>query len=303
MTLKFDTYISLIDDEFQKKNLSVHQFGSRFRPGKMPLKNPNVYAVARPFHFASKLLGLTAFNAKIEKGKFVVSSSVFNIFCILSATFWPIVGSLCLNSFMNSIKKRFTEFEVPSIVEKSSIALTLFYAYCMIFVNWWTFATRKYFEKVLNGINEVDDELKTMNIVVNFAKHRRIVVICMTIVSIPMIYHAAASYAMLLEMDDHWNTIAIFAMWTYMGVVNFAILQLSYFMWQVKIRYQLINSFISNMCTSRNFDSNAVDSLKVAAILHDKLVDISQWINRCYGIPVSDNSKLIAQTNTIQNRL
>lgn len=252
---------------------------------------------------ASKLLGLTAFNVKIEKGKFVVSSSVFNIFCILSSTFWPIVGSFCLNAFMNSIKKRFTDFEVPSIVEKSSILLTLVYAYCMIIVNLWTFATRKYFEKALNGFNGVDDELKSLSIAVNFAKHRRIVIICMIVVSIPMIYHAAASFATLIELDDHWNTVAIFAMWTYMGVVNFALLQLSYFMWQVKSRYQLINSFISNMCASKNFDSNAVDSLKVAAILHDKLVDISQWINRCYGIPVSITLMSITRTNTIWIRL
>lgn len=263
----------------------------------MPFEIENVYSVARPFHFVSKLFGLTAFCVKFEKGKFVVSSSAFNKLCILSSTFWPIVGSLCLNAVLNSVKKRFTAFEMPSIVEKSSIILTLFYAYFMIFVNWWTFAMQEYFKNILNALNDVDDELKTMKVAVNFAMHRRIVAACMAIVMIPLIYHAAASFAMLLEIGDYWNSVAAFLMWTYLGVVNFAILQLSYFMWQVKIRYQHINFFISNLCAAENFDSNLAQDLKKAACLHDKLVDISQWINRCYGLPVSINFKIITEDN------
>lgn len=269
----------------------------------MSSKSANAYTVAKPFHFVSKVFGLTSFTVAHENGKFITSTSVFNIFCILSSTVCCIVGSFYFHEFMYLVRERFSKYEISNTIEKSSIVLTIFYVYSLIFVNWWIFCSQRFFGKIFNALAEVDDELKAMNTACNFNKQRRIVISVLIMAAIPVMYHIAGSFAMILIMDEHWIGAAIFAMWIYMTAMGYTLFQFAFFMWQVKIRYQRINSYIVNLHSTRNYGhTKASDPLKVAAILHDNLVDISQLVNRCYGLPVSfivkqkDNNIFIQNT-------
>lgn len=254
----------------------------------MSTKNANVYAVAKPFHSVSKLLGLTSFTITHEKGKFVVSTSAFNIFCILSSTISCVVGCFYFNEFVHAVRERFSNYEISSTIEKSSIVLTVVFVYSLIFINWWSFCSQQLFGKIFNALKEVDDELKTINTVDNFARSRRIVISVLFLATVPMIYYMAASFFMVLLLDDLWKAAVIISMWIYTTAINYTLLQFAFFMWQVKIRYRCINSYVSSLNSTKIHSLlKASDPLKVPAILHDRLVDISQLINRCYGLPVS----------------
>lgn len=248
----------------------------------------DTYTVAKPFHKVSKVLGLTSFTITSNKGKFVVSTNVFDIFCILSSTLCCIGGSFYFHDFMFSAREWFAKYDISSTVEKSSLVLTIFYVHSMICVNWWIFCSRHVFAKIFNALSEVDEKLKAMSAADNSAKHRRIVVFILFLATIPVMYHIAVSLAMVLIMDNRWVATIVFAMWIYMTSISYAVFQFAFFMWQVKIRYQRINLYVANLQYAISFGQARVyDPLKVAAKVHDKLVDISQMINRCYGFPVS----------------
>lgn len=65
--------------------------------------------------------------------------------------------------------------------------------------------------------------------------------------------------------------------------------QFIFVMLAVKLRYKLINSFLEEKFLTLPIkdvkDGN--QKLNAAALIHDKLVDITNIINRCYGVPVS----------------
>lgn len=63
-----------------------------------------------------------------------------------------------------------------------------------------------------------------------------------------------------------------------------------FWMWAVKLRYQKVNSFLIEKFITSFFYDHAEEenkNIKKAASIHDKLVDVSECINRCYGFPVS----------------
>lgn len=253
------------------------------------LKAHNFYDVSKLIHSCSKLLGLTSFSIKTKGNVFEASTNLFNAFCIAFSTLTNLI-------FIFKFVSKQDNFWVRSKVEASELSrnimiwVVLSFLIVSTLVNWWTFVSQKHFPSFLNLLVEVDEELARINLPVNLSRHKRIIFLTIAM------YFVSSSICMCLTASvgrghDYYqlNFFFIFTVSCSMIQNMFLIFQFTFLLLAVKLRYKKINSFLKtsflDSWTTNLQEGN--DKLCVAAKLHDKLVDVSDLINRCYAVPVS----------------
>ena len=77
-------------------------------------------------------------------------------------------------------------------------------------------------------------------------------------------------------------------------------LQVVFLIWSVKVRYNAINKFLKLNFQTKTFgfchklnERQQIELLNETGIIHDHLVDVTNLINQCYGLPVIKFSILL----------
>lgn len=247
----------------------------------------NVYEVFKSLHFCSGLIGLTSFSILRADGKFVQRTSLFNIFCLLFASIWNLtMTKIYLNNF--------DHVHEPSLAASGVymtslwVLITSFTAITLL-VNWWSFFARKYFPDIINILSDVDDELSKVDAAVNLKKHKRMLLIFIFSTKIFLMITAICTHFDIeLTSNKYMVYVLMLGVFTYMELNVFITCHFTFWMWTVMLRYQKINSFLIKSFSNpdKNIFKRSKNSLDICASLHEKLVDASEIINQCYGIPV-----------------
>lgn len=266
----------------------------------LSLRANNIHDIVKPFHVCSKIIGLTAFTIERVQGAFVVSLSWYNIVCILLSTslsssyaFWYIVNQ---QKFIEH-----SEMELSEAFENGSMCVSFGFLIFLMCLNMWFLLKRKHFSDILNLLADVDDELDTLKVPLNFRYHKKIVLLFICSIKVIVLVEISVAFATIFSLNLGLtrqsfilNLLILLAMFVTIEMSAFLMLQFTFWMWAVKLRYKKINLFLKKaffMPSNKNLrDGN--DVLNKAARLHDKLVDVSKYINICYGLPVRWNKKL-----------
>lgn len=264
------------------------------------LQTNNIYDVGKPLHVCSQIIGLTAFSIERVQGAFVVSLSWYNIVCIVLSTtlstsyaFWYIVNQ---HKFI-----KLSVIDISAAFENGSMCVSLGFLIFLLCLNIWFVLMRRNFCNILNLLVDVDEELKTLKVPLNFRYHKKIVLLflcsikVMTFVQIAAAFAAIESFNLGFTGQSFLTDLLIFlAMFVTIETSILLMQQFTFWMWAVKLRYKKINLFLKKafLVTSNNNPKDGNDILNRAARLHDKLVDVTKYINICYGLPVRCNKKL-----------
>lgn len=257
----------------------------------LSLKAENFCESTRPLHFFSKIIGLTSFSIELQKGKFKVFTTVFNMCCILFPTVWCIFACIYSIHSLDIIEEHLERLNVSEVFEKSVIFIMLGFLFITILSNWWIFAMKSYFEVIFDTLKEVDDELEVLKVSVNFRRHKLLTFVLIVTIKVLVLANVLVSYHIVMAYKQHfllWCA-ALATMIIYMESGIFTFYHFMFFMWSVKLRYENINLFIKKhfIDTKSISERDGNDNLHKTSVLHDKLVDISECLNRCYGVPVS----------------
>lgn len=250
------------------------------------LKADNIYSVAKPLHFCSQLTGLTSFSITRKNGLFVTIVNCFDVFCvIISSTLYSVIA-------IKFLLNKDAMWDVNQIATSSVFEDCMFIIIMTFFLNsiltiWWSFGARKYFADIFNLLQEVDEELVEIKVPVNLRHQKKVILMFVTFVK--LLTTCSLYLTSQIGADVYYiSTILLIAMLFTIELTIFNIFQFSFIMWTVKLRYKKINLFLKeNFLNSENrkiVDGNK--KLDKVAILHDKLVDICESVNRCYGFPV-----------------
>lgn len=254
------------------------------------LKADDIYHVAEPLHFFSKIIGLSCFTVARKNGKFIVRRSLLNFVCILVTTLYSSATGIFFISHIQEMSAT-SPFAASNFFVKGMFCAMLGVFYVANQSNWWIFFGRKSLCRILNLLAEVDEELETMKVPMNLRKHKKVVL--GFVVAIKAFIFVNVILVYLAEVVDNISHIAVpaFVMFTafvLMEIGVFTIFQFIFVMWAVKLRYQKINLFLEENFLNSNCEAkDGKDKIMRAATLHDKLVDVSEAINRCFGVPVS----------------
>lgn len=261
------------------------------------LKVGNVLSVMKPLQFLSQMFGLTSFSIQSDKTHgYRCNVSTFNVVILVLSTCWYIHGI-----YFVTAAKEFYETDGDNGLSRfiGSCVSVILDANCvtMIFSIWWFFIIKSKFVPIFNGFDEVDDVLKSLGSQVDHAKHRRY--LCYTLAFLNIFLTTVTISAYLSAYFNNFYKPSIFTsiaefiafQYIYLLLVHF-----NFFMLSVRGRYQHINGLLKNAAKNENID---IEFYQKLAILHDKLVDISEKVNFCFGIPVSmDNIEHSSANNS-----
>lgn len=251
-------------------------------------KADDIYDVAYPLHICSQVIGLTAFKITRKSGVFVPSINRYNIFCVLIATFAGLMTTYMF-IFRTDDLMVINAVAISVVYERSMFFVVLGFITSTLLVNWWTLGSKTPFSRVLNLIYEVDEELASMKCSVNLKKHKKIILSFVTLTnSMGIISTVMTSLIGEITKLFHMNICFLISMFFIVQSNIFFLFQFTFLMWAIKVRYQKINFFLeeSFMAAPDGIIKDGNGKLNKAARLHDKLVDASESINRCYGVPV-----------------
>lgn len=254
------------------------------------LKAENIYDVSKPLHLCSSMLGLTAFSFEKKKEKFVASVKLLNI---LSLTITTVSISVFIPVFIlnKDIMWTTNKYYTSEVLEYCLLLLLISCFVFLVPINLWLFGARKYFAIILNKLIEVDNELVAMNIAINFRKQKKVILwfsyFTMTMTVFPVIMAYIGQDKSFFSIN-----IPLFLSMIFSFIWNiYIILQYAFIILAVQMRYENINLYMRatflNPVGKEIEDGN--DKIINIALLHDKLVDVSEYINRCYGIPVRNS--------------
>lgn len=258
------------------------------------IKALDIYDVAKPFHVCSKLLGLTAFTVRRYKGGYLTTVTICNIFSLILST---ILNCAMLEKLCSSYEYKFVEkqnkYIGSNILYNAMFFVSFGFMVISMLTNWWTMFQRKVFAKLLTLLSEVDDELKEMEVKVNLKKHRKVMLSFIFIVK--MFLFTGLIMNVLSERKDkvHYKhehgILFYFALAYFSELIFFDFYHFSFWIWAIKVRYNRINCYLDKKFL-RNVTDEVVGKkcLIQASTLHNKLVDASELINRCYAVPVSE---------------
>lgn len=254
----------------------------------------NIYDVVRPVHLSSQLMGLTAFSIRREKGIFVESVTWFNLLCIALSVLNISSFSLWFISQVESVWQA-NNISISEVFQSSLFCVQLSFMFVENLAILSFFSSRKKFCLLLNLIMEVDKELEEMKVPMNFRKQK-------IVVSFFILFHKAlTTIAIFLGyiLGDGLNVfksnfLVWLSMFFFIETTAYLISHFTFWMWAVKLRYEKINLFLKkNFLTTMSCDKEGSkgscynedgnEKLNTAAWIHDKLVDVSECINRCYG--------------------
>lgn len=178
------------------------------------------------------------------------------------------------------------------LYENSFFCVLLTYILCTILITWWTFSKRKYFVRALNLLLEVDKKLAMMNVTIDQKRHKKIVLLfivfikCVTVLSLCLA-------KLVGKTTDQFrvNLFLMIPMYVCVETNVLFVFHSTFWMWAVKLRYRKINVHLRDNFSTIENENRRNENLNQIAVLHDKLVDVSELINRCYGTPVRDSTR------------
>lgn len=252
------------------------------------LNAKNIYDVVEPLHLCSQLLGLTSFSIGKGKDIYVAKLKLYNVLCLAITT-----GLISLFTSMfilfNAELWQINRVYMSEVFENSMFCVLLSFFFCLIPVNLWFYSARKQFAILLNLLVEVDEELQKMEKPINLRKHKKVVLFFVLSTKILSFIAIMLSYWIGRNTDLFSMNIALLIAMNFSIVWNmFVIFQFTFTLWAVKLRYENVNTCLMDNFLSIKTQSaeDGNDKLKMIASVHDKLVDVSESINRCYGFPV-----------------
>lgn len=251
----------------------------------LTLKASDVYDVARPLHLYSQLLGVTSFSLRRVDGTFLAAYTWLNVLSLLLSNFWSLCFAVC---FLFSVMDLWIveEVSLTQIFEKSIVCIFFGFSICAVATNFWLFFARKHFATVFNLLIRIDEELERLTVPVNLKKHK---LLCLLF--IVFVQALAAFDVCLMEFIARasnlykTNMFFDFTIWFSLQLTFLSVFHFMFMMWAVKLRYEKINSMMELLV--KDSAPNGKEKLTSLAELHDSLVDVSEQINRCYGVPVS----------------
>lgn len=246
----------------------------------------NINTVFRPLHLYSRLFGLTAFSIKMKNDVFVQQTNSFNIFCFTFSTFWNFaMTAIYITHFNNMYDPILLSSEV---FETTMFLLSALFLVITIVINWWSFLSQKYFPGILNSLLEVDKILADIGSPVNVKQHKQKMIFTVIFVNV---FIVCATYLLdsgKMKENCSINYLISITTFMYLGLNVVVIFHYIFWIWSIKLRYQKINSYlIKNLLSPIKHGINL--NIIISAKLHEKLVDASESINRCYGVPVMLN--------------
>lgn len=249
------------------------------------VKVANMLSVLKPLHFQAQMFGLTSFSIQRDKTfGYRCHVSIFNAAILVLSTLWYIHGIY----FVTAAKELYETDEDSGLSRFiGSCVSVILVANCvtMIFSIWWFFIIKSKFVPIFNKMDEVDDVLESLGSQVDHAKDRRYLCYTLAIQNIFLttvtIFAYLSAYFNNFYKPNIFTSIAEFIGFQYIHLLH---VHFNFFMLSVRKRYQHINGLLKNSARSEIVD---VEFYQKLAILHDKLVDISDKVNFCFGIPVS----------------
>jgi hypothetical protein len=268
------------------------------------LKASDIYDVIKPLHVSSQLIGLTSFKMKKENECFVASYTMFNILCIsISSFFATSVHAYYLFNF-DDLWNHQTIF-ISDVFLKSLVVISSITLISIIIINWWTFLFRKQFVSIFNQLNSIDEQLKKLDVKFNLDKRKKCIFILTVFLFILIVVGVIAMQ--ILSRGFHFNPVQIFVHFLIMIELSQTqfLLPVQYIemLKALEVRHQKlifvaeniffasINGMIVRHDSNRRYpEATREEKLRNIAKIHDKLVDVSEAINRFYGVPVSNQA-------------
>jgi hypothetical protein len=268
------------------------------------LKASDIYDVIKPLHFCSQLIGLTSFKIKKENDCFEAFYTIFNIiFISISSFFATSIYSYYLFNFEEMWNSQI--IFMSDVFLKSLMVITSITLISIIIINWWTFFFRKHFVSIFNQLNSIDEQLKKLDVKLNLDKCKKRVFTATLFVFVSIAFGVVTMQ--ISESGLYSNPFNIF-------VNLFILIELSQtqvllpmqyieLLRALKIRHQKLIFIAENMFfasingmivkNDSNHPETREDKLRNIARIHDELVDVSETINRFYGVPVSHQASQI----------
>lgn len=250
------------------------------------LRADNIYDVVKPLHLCSTIFGLTSFTVSDSSGKFLaVSTGFWNIFCIIFSSIWSLMTLGMFFSHHEDISAQTSDYWSSKISARGFICIFVGFIFIFNLVNWWTFCNRKQFARLLSTVTEWDNDFEVMKHrhPSNYVQHKRIVLIFIALLTLLAIHSIVSTiYFNCTHNLDMIHMICSLASVILLQFINFVIFHFIFWVWAVKLRYQKINMYLDEALPNEEPNKK----LNIAATLHDQLVDITELINQCYGVPV-----------------
>lgn len=250
-------------------------------------KAEDIFDVYQPIHFISRSIGLTSFSLKTEKGKIEASSTCLSLCIIISTT---VLNLVFAHRFVTKTDEMWIVNEkiLPKIFIDAMYFLILSFSVQTIILQVWTFCTMNSVARILNLMMEIDNEMsRQFRLRIDYTKQRK----CFLGLSLFWMIFIVVSMVLTI-MTSEYNEIyklsipQSVSMWLCMSTSSLLMCQFYYFIWSAKMRFRKLNSFVSEKSNQKSYFTMK-EKLKKVANIHDLLVDVTQSINKCYGVPVS----------------
>lgn len=256
-------------------------------------KVSNFHEVFKPLHMCSQIGGLTSFsiNMNCKVKIFEASVKFYNILILCVATLLDFLMILFLILCQNDLWDSKHNIFVKSRNVESGMPILFFaFVFAVILIAIYEFCKRRYLVKCIELICKVDQSPFCVNSI-NLKKQKIFLEISIAVSYLVMIYSYVSGYAMMRPMfESDFFTHFFFIVFS-KNVINYFFIHMQFilFIVTIKSRYQCINLYLSKMLArtartySQAFDKDLIDIAK----LHDKLVDVTYYVNKTYGFPVS----------------
>lgn len=256
-----------------------------------------IYDVVNPIHSFSRIFGLTSFSIKKDNHKnyygfvtfydafWLIISSLWSFFVV----FWFVFQNKLFELNHEFLTKLFGKcFGVVAFSEVTIFLVT----------NWRFVFIKNEIINILKLIDEVDEELTTMNARVDLTSHQRFLKLFLILVTFFNMLGAFTSF-ITANLTGAYNPSIIVTLFDFFIIQLFVLLcsQFGFFMWSVKVRYFHVNRILEEkfcLTTVQNGKSLQMKSKTVTsiAILHEKIVRISECLSDCYGNSVNLGNSL-----------
>lgn len=214
------------------------------------------------------------------------------LFCFI---IWDI-ASLFLFFGFQEMSWNFLPVKVKKSFQNGMSVLMISYCLMIIVINIWTFHYRRRLIRALNFLIEIDSRLIKLNVdKINFKIQKCILyslvglMAFMTGLCFYIVYKTYLSQLYpIYEYTSVYGAVLTVSLIRCVELYVMIHLQFILFIWTIKSRYHKINSLLKqNIHHIPKEYKELDDKLIELAKLHDKLVDVTESINKFYGFPVS----------------
>lgn len=254
-------------------------------PDMKLLKAENIYETFAPLHKFSMILGLNSFSIKRDGlGKFSGCLTSWNIGILTIITMWSII--VCINYASGVNLWEISQEYFTELYHDCSLILTILEIFMDIIIKWFTFFKKGTFARILNSIDEFDRELECFGFKINYCKHKRNLIIFLTIPCVLnfSILLCCVAYNEVSNVHD----VSVFAVIhdiVMIQSVGCVVVQFGYFVKCITLRIHMLNKNL--MIIQGNLSDHQIKDIQHTVALYDKLVSVTDDICSYYGLPVS----------------